>query len=189
MEEYFDLVGFEECSEAETSSIQEAEGGVGWGSFVLGAAAGMVGAVSPARKLLAKDNCQELVGLLKKSEKKFIAELWKFEEELDHATENKNLERIFLLINGFNGCLNGKWKVLIPGNPGYSGSTRLEELLQEFVLPIFQKASTAARINFSKKIPEKRLNHFCSKNISFEPDTWIFKWSDSDTPIGGTANT
>jgi hypothetical protein len=189
MEEYFDLGGFEECSEAETSSSQGTEGGVGWGSFVLGAAAGMVGAVSPARKLLANSHAQDLSDSLKKTEKKFIAELWRFEEELDHANENKNFERIFLLVNGFNGCLNGKWKVLIPGNPGYSGSTRLEELLHEFVLPIFEKVSAAARINFATKIPEKRFNHFCSKSVSLDPDTWIFKWSDSDKPIGGTANT
>ena len=189
MEEYFDLGGFEGCTEAETSSSQGTEGGVGWGSFVLGAAAGMVGTVSPARKLLANSHAQNPSDSLKKTEKKFIAELWRFEEELDHATENKNFERIFLLVNGFNGCLNGKWKVLIPGNPGYSGSTRLEELLQEFVLPIFQKASAAARINFAKKIPEKRLKQFCSERISLEPETWIFKWTDSDKPIEGTANT
>ena len=58
----------------------------------------------------------------------------------------------------------------------------------EFVLPIFQKAS-AARINFAKKIPEKRLKQFCSERISLEPETWIFKWTDSDKPIEGTANT
>lgn len=130
-----------------------------------------------------------MAGSLKKSEKKFIAELWRFEEELDDATENENFERILLLVNGFEGCMNGPWKVLIPGNPGYSGSPRLKELLHEFVLPIFEKASAAARINFAKKIPEKRFNHFCSQKISLDPDTWIFKWSDSDTPIEGAANT
>ena len=189
MEDYFDLGGFEECPEAEISSIQDSEEGVGWGSFLLGAAAGMVGAVSPARKLLTKSPVQDLSGSLKKPEKKFISELWQFEEELDHATENENFERMFLLVNGFNGCLNGKWRELIPGNKGYSGSIRMEELLQEFVLPIFEKTSAVARINFAKNIQEKRLNQFCSEKISLESDTWIFKWSGSDKPIGGTANT
>lgn len=188
--EYLDVEGFEDFREPDLPSIQETEEqGTGWGSFVLGAAAGMVGTVSSAGKFVAEDNLQESTGSLKKSEKKFISELWRFEEELDHATENENFERVFLLVNGFEGCMNGQWKELIPGNPGYSGSPRLEELLHEFVLPVFEKASATARINFATKIPVKRFNHFCSKKISLDPDTWIFKWSDSDTPIEGAANT
>ena len=140
--EYLNAEGFEEFYETDLPSIQDTgEQGTGWGSFVLGAAAGMVGTVSTAGKFLAEDNCQELAGSLKKSEKKFISELWRFEEELDDATENENFERVFLLVNGFEGCMNGQWMELIPGNPGYSGSPRLEELLHEFVLPIFEKAS------------------------------------------------
>lgn len=102
MEEYFDLGCFEECAEAETSSSQGTEGGVGWGSFVLGDAAGMVGTVRTAGKFLAKDNCQELIGSLKKSEKKFIAELWKFKETLDHATENVLVMKVKFMKEGYN---------------------------------------------------------------------------------------
>lgn len=181
---------FDESSEPDLPSIQETEGqGMGWGSFVLGAAAGIAGTVSTAAKFPAKDNLQESTGSLKKGEKKFISELWKFEEEIDDATECKNFERILLLVYAFEGYMNGQWKVLIPGNPGYSGSLRLEELLHEIVLPIFEKAFAAARINFATKILKKRFNHLCSKSVSLDPDTWIFKWSDSDKPIGGTANT
>jgi hypothetical protein len=188
--EYLDSEGFEEFPEPDLPNIQEAEvQGLDSESFVLGAAAGIAGTVSKAGEIVAEDSCKKFASSLKKSEKKFIAELWRFEEELDHAAENENFERILLLVYAFEGYMNGKWKVLIPGNAGYSGSLRLEELLHEFVLPIFEKASAAARINFSTKIPEKRFNHFCSKNISLDPDTWIFKWSDSDTPIEGAANT
>ena len=187
--EYLDSGDFEEFSEPSPQSIEESEGqGMGWGSFLLGAAAGIAGNVGAEGKLVAKGSGQGSSGLLKKCEKKFIAELWKFEEELDHATECKNFERILLLVNGFEGCMHGHWKSLIPGNPGYSGSLRLEELLHEFVLPIFEKASAAASINFAKKIPEKRFNHLCTQTVSLDPDTWIFKWCDSDKPIGGTAN-
>ena len=92
--EYLDVEGFEEFPEPDPPSVQEtARPGMGWGSFVLGAAAGMVGTVSSAGKFPAKDNCRESAGSLKKSEKKFISELWRFEEELDHAAENENFER------------------------------------------------------------------------------------------------
>ena len=188
--EYLDAEGFEEFPEPDLPSVQDTERpGMGWGSFVLGTAAGIAGTVSTAGKFVDEDNLQKSTGTLKKSEKKFISELWKFEEELDHASENKNFERILLLVYAFEGCMNSQWQVLIPGNPGYSGSPRLEELLHEFVLPIFEKVSAAACINFATKIPEKRFNHFCSKSVSLDPDTWIFKWSDSDTPIDGAANT
>ena len=187
---YLDTEGYDEFPEPYLPGIQETEGQrMGWGSFVLGAAAGIAGTVSTAGKFPAKDNLQGSTGSLKKSEKKFISELWKFEEEIDHATECKNFERILLLVYAFEGYMNGRWKVLIPGNAGYSGSLRLEELLHEFVLPIFEKASAAARINFATKIPKKRFNQLCSKSVSLDPDTWIFKWSDSDTPIEGAANT
>ena len=164
--EYLDSEGFEEFPEPDLPNIQEAEvQGLDSESFVLGAAAGIAGTVSKAGEIVAEDSCKKFASSLKKSEKKFIAELWRFEEELDHAAENENFERVFLLVNGFEGCMNDQWMELIPGNPGYFGSPRLEELLHEFVLPIFEKASAAARINFATKIPEKRFNHFCSKRF------------------------
>ena len=52
--EYLDTEGYDEFPEPYLPGIQETEGQrMGWGSFVLGDAVGMVGAVSPARKLLA----------------------------------------------------------------------------------------------------------------------------------------
>ena len=86
--EYLNAEGFEEFYETDLPSIQDTgEQGTGWGSFVLGAAAGIAGTVSNAGKFVAKDNLQESTGSLKKSEKTFISELWKFEEELEKRTE------------------------------------------------------------------------------------------------------
>ncbi len=104
MEDFFGM-GFEEEPELTNDLVQgnEPEGG-GWGSFLLG---GAIGSVMGAVSQTSERSCHPAVFESFSSEEKiFLRQIWRFEEEIDKAQEQDDVERMVLLLNEFVGCMH-----------------------------------------------------------------------------------
>ena len=178
MEEFFGM-GFEEEPELSNDLVQggcESEGG-GWGSFLLGGAIGcMMGAGSGKNSKIG--SCQPAVfESFSPEEKIFLRQIWRFEEELDRAQEQDDVERMVLLLNGFVGCMHGPWKDHFPGNEGYSPSEKFNSEFENLALPILNKTASFSEDELNARLTPEQFERIDGRNMTLNPDDWTFSLS------------
>ena len=175
MEDFFGM-GYEEEPELPNDLVQggcEPEG-EGWGSFLLGGAIGcMMGAGSGKNSQIG--SCQPAVfESFSPEEKIFLTQIWRFEEELDKAQEQNDVERMVLLLNGFVGCMHGPWKDHFPGNEGYSPSEKFNSEFENLALPILNKAASFREDELNARLTPEQFDRIDGRNMTLNPDNWTF---------------
>ena len=175
MEDFFGM-GYEEEPELPNDLVQggcEPEG-EGWGSFLLGGAIGcMMGAGSGKNSQIG--SCQPAVfESFSPEEKIFLTQIWRFEEELDKAQEQNDVERMVLLLNGFVGCMHGPWKDHFPGNEGYSPTEKFNSEFENLVLPILNKAASFREDELNARLTPEQFERIDGRNVTLNPDDWTF---------------
>ena len=175
MEDFFGM-GYEEEPELPNDLVQggcEPEG-EGWGSFLLGGAIGcMMGAGSGKNSQIG--SCQPAVfESFSPEEKIFLTQIWRFEEELDKAQEQNDVERMVLLLNGFVGCMHGPWKDHFPGNEGYSPTEKFNSEFENLVLPILNKAASFREDELNARLTPEQFERIDGRNMTLNPDDWTF---------------
>ena len=175
MEDFFGM-GYEEEPELPNDLVQggcEPEG-EGWGSFLLGGAIGcMMGAGSGKNSQIG--SCQPAVfESFSPEEKIFLTQIWRFEEELEKAQEQNDVERMVLLLNGFVGCMHGPWKDHFPGNEGYSPTEKFNSEFENLVLPILNKAASFREDELNARLTPEQFERIDGRNMTLNPDDWTF---------------
>ncbi len=172
MEDFFGM-GFEEEPELTHDLVQgnEPEGG-GWGSFLLG---GAIGSVMGAVSQTSERSCHPAVFESFSSEEKiFLRQIWRFEEEIDKAQEQDDVERMVLLLNGFVGCMHGPWKDHFPGNEDYCPTEKFNAEIDNLVLPVLQKAASFSEDELNARLTPEQFKRIDGRNMTLNPDDWTF---------------
>ena len=104
---------------------------------------------------------------LSKEEKIFLLRIWKFEEELDKALEEKNDEKVFLLMCALDTCLHSTWLKHLPNHKEYSATLLFDMLFGSLANPILVNSLKKTK-GVCDKLGQKRLREL--SEISFEMD-------------------
>ena len=178
MEEFFGM-DFEEEPELSNDLVQggcEPEEG-GWGSFLLGGAIGCIMGAGRSGNS-ERGSCQPAVfESFSPEEKIFLRQIWRFEEELDKAQEQDDVERMVLLLNGFVGCMHGPWKDNFPGNEGYSPTEKSNSEFENLALPILNKAASFREDELNARLTPEQFERIDGRNMTLNPDDWTFSLS------------
>ena len=101
-------------------------------------------------------------------EKIFLRQIWRFEEEIDKAKEQDDVERMILLLNGFVGCMHGPWKDHFPGNEGYSPSEKFNSEFENLALPILNKAASYREDELNARLTPEQFDRIDGRNKDAE---------------------
>ena len=102
--------------------------GLGAGMLFGGVLAWLLGSGRRAEEIALEEEIAALeaeaadLGQLTADEKNFLSQLWRMEKELGEAIDEKNWEQLLVLINVFQGAMNGPWKPFLPGNDEFSAA-------------------------------------------------------------------
>ena len=174
--EDFGGMHFEEDSILQDGLVQEAcdSDGGGWGSFLLG---GVVGAIAGAGANANADPVEisQIYGSFSPEEKIFLRQIWRFEEELEQALKEDNVEQTVLLLNGFVACMNGLWKKFLPGNEAYLPTPKFASEFEALVSPILSKCTEVADSGLIRRLSPEQIARVDGREMSLDPDNWTFE--------------
>ena len=114
------------------------------------------------------------LGQLTADEKNFLSQLWRMEKELGEAIEENDWERLLVLINVFQGAMNGPWKKFLPGNDEFSPSPKYFSEIENFIGSVFQMGQVAADLDPDTKKHPDRVAELQGRNLSVDLDKWEF---------------
>lgn len=173
-----DMLGFgfeEEPEMVESCEAQpESEKSGGWGSFLLGGAVGALSSGAGKNKFSNYSNQHEVFDSFSADEKVFLRQIWRFEEEFDKALADEDTERIVLLLNGLVGCINGPWKLFLPGNHEYSPTEKFDSDFEHLALPILNKATQISVDELIARLTPEQFERIDDKQMKLDPDDWKF---------------
>ena len=158
-------------------------GGFGWGAGMLlgGALAWIFGGVGRRDEDL--DFSDELLrdihdgadlGSLTKEEKVFLSQIWRLEKELEEAMQEEDWEKVLLLVNVFNGCLENTWEQFIPGRKDFSPSPKYLADIEGLIGPALKTMEVAIELKPDSKIPPERIQELDGRRLSVDLDEWKF---------------
>ncbi len=167
------------------------EGGFGLGTGLLfgGLAAWFLGTGRRAEEIALEQEIAALeaeaadlgelaadLGELTADEKNFLSQLWRMEKELGEAIEEKNWERLLVLINVFLGAMEGPWKPFLPGNDEFSPSPKYFSEIECLIGSAFQLGQVADDLDPGSKLPPGRVAELQGRKLSVDLDKWEFNF-------------
>lgn len=148
-------------------------GGFGWGMFLGGAMGWLLGGGGsrPSTEYVPVDAD---LGAFKEDEKEFLAQVWRFEQEIDSAWQANQWERLFCLLHAASASLNDPWAKFLPEHPEYNPSEKMHVELDQHVMPLLDKMKEGARLDFISLIPPERIKELEDGDLSMDYESMAF---------------
>jgi hypothetical protein len=154
--------------------------GLGAGLLFGGVLAWLLGTDRRAEEIALEQEIEALeaeaadLGQLTADEKNFLSQLWRMEKELGEAIEEKDWERLLVLINVFQGAMNGPWKKFLPGNYEFSPSPKYFSDIENLIGSTFKMGQVASELDPGTKMDPARVDQLQGRNLSVDLDKWEF---------------
>ena len=174
----------EEWGDPDAHAPDDDGGGFGLGAGMLfgGVLAWLLGSdrrteeIALEKEIAAMETEAAELGQLTTDEKNFLSQLWRMEKELGEAIDEKNWEQLLVLINVFQGAMNGPWKPFLPGNDEFSPSPKYFSEIENLIGSTFQIGQVAADLDPGSKMPPARVRELHGRNLSIDLDKWKFNF-------------
>ena len=153
---------FEQSIPDPVTAVTE-EAGWGWDALFGGAVGWMLG--RPGCASFSPQIMNQTEGVFTPEEKDFISQLWRFERELRDVQENEEWERLYLLVLLAGESLSQVWKEFVPGNPGYSPSSKFDGEIREILNPFLLLCKEALALDFESLISPAEFAAIGSKDL------------------------
>ena len=114
------------------------------------------------------------LGSLTREEKVFLSQIWRLEKELEETMQEENWEKVLLLMNMFNGCLENTWKPFIPGTKDFSPSPKYLADIEGLIAPSLKTIESAIELKPDSEIPPERIQELDGRRLSVDLDEWKF---------------
>jgi len=170
-------------NEGSQASDEEDDGGFGLGPGMLlgGALAWLFGGVGRRDEDLEFSDepledfpGESELGSLTKEEKVFLSQIWRMEKEIEEAMQEEDWEKVLLLLNVFNGCLNNSWKQFIPGTKDFSPSPKYLADIEGLIGPSLKTMEAAGELSPESKMPPGRIRELHGRSLCIDLDEWKF---------------
>ena len=154
--------------------------GLGAGLLIGGVLSWLLGMGRRTEEIALEQDIEALLaeqidlGQLTSDEKNFLSQLWRMEKDLGEAIDEKNWEQMLVLINVFQGAMEGPWKKFLPGNDEFSPSPKYFSEIENLIGSTFQIGQVADELDPGSKMPPERVRELHGRKLAVDLDKWEF---------------
>jgi hypothetical protein len=156
-------------SHIETLPIQPSNGSWEWGALFGGAVGWLLGRTERPRLLVPPSACGE--GGYTPEEKEFLSQIWRYEKELREVLGKKQWRRLYCLVLLAAESFKQNWSKFIPGNSGYSPSSKFDCEIRDTLPPFVDIILDAAALDYDFLLSKTEKEKVGVNNVYLDYET------------------